>query len=232
MAKVELLRRQGFEFDVIAVITDAHIAEPDRVFRFFHDLAPRSLGLNVEEAEGAHDDSSLRRRDYGEVVAFFRRMLDLQIASGGRPDIREFRQLHWIRRHGLPPAWPHAAAKSMTATPFKMFNFAVDGAFTTYCPELLGVDAPGYGHFVMGDIVTENLDAIRQNPLFQAAKQKIDAGVERCKRDCGVWLLCGGGSPGNKLFEHGSFDAAETEYCRMHKKAVVDAFFSRFGVSA
>jgi uncharacterized protein len=42
----------------------------------------------------------------------------------------------------------------------------------------------------------------------------VIAGVERCRDACEYFSLCGGGAPANKLYENGSFDSAETAYCR------------------
>jgi uncharacterized protein len=39
--------------------------------------------------------------------------------------------------------------------------------------------------------------------------------------------VCGGGGPSNKLFEHDTFVAAETEYCRFHIQAVADLVIER-----
>jgi uncharacterized protein len=49
---------------------------------------------------------------------------------------------------------------------------------------------------------------------FLAVYAQISAGVERCRRECDYFELCGGGAPANKLYENGSFESAETSYCR------------------
>jgi uncharacterized protein len=43
---------------------------------------------------------------------------------------------------------------------------------------------------------------------------EILAGVDRCRRQCEYFALCGGGAPANTLYENGTFASAETAYCR------------------
>jgi len=51
--------------------------------------------------------------------------------------------------------------------------------------------------------------------------------VERCKQTCEHFELCLGGAPSNKLFENGTFDTAETLYCRLSKKALIEVVLRR-----
>lgn len=54
-------------------------------------------------------------------------------------------------------------------------------------------------------------------------KEEIDAGVDRCCQECSYYQLCGGGAPSNKIAEHGTFDSAETKYCRATNIVLVDS---------
>jgi uncharacterized protein len=56
--------------------------------------------------------------------------------------------------------------------------------------------------------------SVFSDPHFQEMHRQIAAGVERCRRECEYFELCGGGAPANKLYENGSFDSTETIYCR------------------
>ena len=38
--------------------------------------------------------------------------------------------------------------------------------------------------------------------------------------------FCGGGSPGNKFFENGSFASTETSYCKIRYKYLVDGMLN------
>jgi uncharacterized protein len=55
----------------------------------------------------------------------------------------------------------------------------------------------------------------------------IARGVEVCRDTCAFFDMCGGGSPSNKLGEHGRFDVAETRDCRLELQAPVNAMTRR-----
>ena len=43
-----------------------------------------------------------------------------------------------------------------------------------------------------------------------------------CRESCRYFPFCGGGPPGNKYFENGTFASTETLFCRLHMKACLD----------
>jgi len=52
--------------------------------------------------------------------------------------------------------------------------------------------------------------------------EEIGRGVEMCRQECRYFGFCGGGPPGNKYFENGTFASTETLFCRLHMKACLD----------
>ena len=48
-----------------------------------------------------------------------------------------------------------------------------------------------------------------------------------CEERCRYWSFCGGGPPGNKYFENGTFASTETLFCRLHKQATLDVTLDR-----
>jgi uncharacterized protein len=98
----------------------------------------------------------------------------------------------------------------------------LNGNFCTFSPELLGMKNERHGDLGMGNLFDgDMLDCLR-DPHFQGIADAIADGVARCRSECEYFELCGGGSPSNKLSEHGSFDCSETEFCRLQKKACID----------
>jgi len=72
---VELLRKRGIDFHVIAVVTEQALNFADEVFQFFLDLGVRQVGFNIEELEGVNRTSSMTNNSIDERVrAFFRRI--------------------------------------------------------------------------------------------------------------------------------------------------------------
>jgi uncharacterized protein len=70
---------------------------------------------------------------------------------------------------------------------------------------MLGVPTPQFGDFTFRKIPDNSLPDALHSDKFQQANAAIAAGVERCRRECGYFKLCGGGAPANKFFENGSY---------------------------
>lgn len=47
---------------------------------------------------------------------------------------------------------------------------------------------------------------------------EINKGIDKCKKECDFFHVCGGGAPANKYFENGTFNSAETKYCNYNIK--------------
>ena len=80
---------------------------------------------------------------------------------------------------------------------------------------------------MFGNIHEHELADILRDPKFLAVNAEIMRGLDRCRDSCEYFEICRGGSPGNKLFENGSFDSTETLFCRLTTKAVIDVVLER-----
>jgi uncharacterized protein len=232
MAAVRLLQNTGTTFRVICLLTVRSLAAADEMFAFFADHRIADVGFNIDEIEGANQHSSFGSRPdrttYELFRAFMRRMLELNERSGGPLRIREFGFYGpFLRRVN-----PDRLTRDARNRPLGIISVDIHGNFTTYCPELLGVDTRRFGSFTMGNVLHDEIAAIFSNPLFQAVTAEIQAGISRCRSECSYFELCGGGAPANKYFETGRFDVSETMYCRIHKKALTDAVLDYLGVRA
>lgn len=79
-----------------------------------------------------------------------------------------------------------------------------------------------FNDFVFGNILQTQLHDICKTPKFALVANEIYDGVERCRRSCDYFPLCGGGAPANKYFENGSFATTETMYCRTSIQMPID----------
>jgi len=77
--------------------------------------------------------------------------------------------------------------------------------------------------FSFGNVFQNHLEEIFDHPAYQRVAADIAEGIERCRETCSYFAICGGGSPSNKLFEHGTFAASETMACRLQIQAPADA---------
>lgn len=106
--------------------------------------------------------------------------------------------------------------------PFAIVNVDARGHFSTFDPELLSVHTEEYGDFVLGHVLHDSLASIVATEKFQRIQRDLRAGIERCRADCAYFGVCGGGAGSNKYWEHGSFDATETQACRYRVKLTTD----------
>ena len=216
MRGVACLLERGLPFHAIAVVTAACLGHADEIFDFFRVGGFQEVGFNIDEREGVHRNSSIGPREEPQVEQFLARMLELSTLAGGRPRIRELEEARQVLLHGLPPVRIGGRAYPGNSQVVPLDILAVDhaGNFSTFSPELLGQPAHEHGSFVFGNVLTDSIASVFSDPRFLAVYARISAGVERCRRECDYFELCGGGAPANKLYENGSFESTETSYCR------------------
>jgi uncharacterized protein len=199
---------------VIAVVTKDSLGHADEIYDFFIANGISHFGLNIEEEEDFNVTSSLKTSRKGEIEQFFRTMYERMRASEGGVRIREF-------DIAMQRIFSHREASSVNfvyeneqTRPFGILSVDYKGNFATFSPEMLGVTTSQYGPFTFGSFHNGGIKNAVTNGIFLAVLNDIKAGVERCRRECAYFNLCGGGAPSNKYFENGSFDSTETSYCR------------------
>lgn len=216
------LQEHEIEFSVIAVLTRDSIGSADELWEFYKSAGIRRVGFNIDEKEGVNRQSTLSNsRHLGDLRRFMRRIAELQAID---PSI-ECRELANMRRYLTSPDGTKVAKSDNI--PGAILNFDVHGNFTTFSPELLGQTHPRYGTFAWGNVHTNIWSDLARNPSFQRAWEDIDLGVSMCRNACDYFPICGGGCPSNKLAEHGTFAAKETQSCRLHVQAVADVMIER-----
>jgi uncharacterized protein len=223
MRGVRLLQEGNIQFSVIMVLTRFSLDYPDEIFHFFLEHGIREVGINVDEIEGTHKSSSYEAIDAIEKYRnFMRRFVRLVDESRGALRIREFSN---IVRKLLSLNNRTENVTNITNVPLGLLTFDYLGNYSTFCPELAGAKSEKYHDFVMGNVFTDPINCIFENPVFQLVNEEVQAGVQACKNSCffwGFWGFCGGGAPANKFFEHGRFDVTTTLACRIHKGVLVD----------
>lgn len=218
---IRLLHDGGIKFGAIAVLTDYTLDHADAMFAFFVEHGIEEVAFNIDEIEGVHADSSFRQQQATERYRrFLARFIELSDEHGGALKLREV----WtnLRSICVGTTEPYNTMNQ----PFRILNFAANGDFCTFCPELITARDARYPSMVMGNILVDSLEDMLQHPTFQAVQAEIERGVQRCRETCDYWRFCGGGSPSNKFFEHGRFDVTETVTCRVHKQATIDVLLS------
>lgn len=213
---VEVLRRHKVPFGAICVLSYDHLDRSEDIYRFFRECGAEAVTFNIDEREGPHARSSFEKAD---GATRFRRF------------VREI--LRFNRADGNPLRLPNLSIDLLSAPngspvnhqvmPWKIVSVDWQGDICTFSPELLGNRAPEWSDFRLGNLVRSSWKEIAAGEKFRRLSAEIERGVLRCSRECGFYRWCGGGAPANKYFELGTFDAAETNYCRITRKAVCEA---------
>lgn len=219
------LQQHGLSPTVIAVLTRRSLDRPDDIWNFLMDIGVRSVGFNVEEAEGANTTTTLAGREAREAYyRFLRRILELRRRQ---PELR-VRELD--EAEALLRVSPDDHVRSAENERGGIINIGVDGSITTFSPELLGMDHPRYGRFSWGNVHMHGWHEVQAQHKLVEAERDIRKGVLRCRDECGYFTVCGGGAPSNKLAENGTFDSTRTRDCELRVMTVMEAFLDHAGL--
>jgi uncharacterized protein len=144
MRGIAQLQRHGIPFEVITVLTAASLEDPDGLFHFFVEHGIQDVGFNMEETEGANRLSSLDQPCLEQRWrAFLERFWELCASHPGALRVREFETLC-----GQVVGNSRMDHTDMNR-PFVILSVDVEGRFSTFDPELLGVRTERYGDFVL-----------------------------------------------------------------------------------
>jgi uncharacterized protein len=138
------------------------------------------------------------------VEVFFNDVLQF-IDEHGTPWVRELD--HMTRAMLASAAGP--IGNTLTE-PLSILSIDSKGNWYTFCPELTALGSA----WSFGNLSTHSELLWKQNERLLSVNGEIKAGVERCRRECEYFPVCGGGAPSNKFFENGSFECSETKSCK------------------
>ena len=212
---IECLRRNNVDFHIIAVITSNALDYAEKIFEFFIEIGVEHVGLNIEEKEGINSSSSLETRDMEtRVRAFFEKMYELQKRHQNKLRIREFDRAFRTIANADTQHLETTVEFNDQVDPIKIVSIDCEGRFSTFSPELLGMNDPDHGDFIFGNVLEDRFDSIWTRKNFIRTLDEINKGVAKCKEKCEYFNFCGGGAPSNKLYENGTLDSTETMYCK------------------
>ncbi|MFM2285133.1 MAG: hypothetical protein RLZZ543_630 [Bacteroidota bacterium] len=220
LAGIGFLKKHKIEFSAIAVITDYSIDFPEEIYNFFMDIGVVSLGFNIDEEEGINTKSTFNDSLQPKIKSFWRKIFQLQLNLNHFQNIREIRQFNNtlintnLDRNAMP--------FGQMTQPLSILTIDTKGNFSTFSPELLGMEDSRFNNFHFGNVNTNSFSSIVNNENFLTIFQEISDGIQKCSNTCDYFSFCGGGAPSNKLYENGSFNSTETKYCKYGTKALVD----------
>jgi uncharacterized protein len=221
---IHLLNEYEIPFFALTVLTADSLYYPDELLDFYQSLQISQIAFNVEEIEGPNKTSSLLGVQMKERFhRFFERFVDLAYAAEPPMKVREFEtSAGALRNIRYGPG-----SRTQENKPWAIVNVDCEGNFSTFSPELLGLSSPRHGSFALGNVAQDRLEDVIATERFQHLEAEIAHGVELCRQSCPHFTFCGGGAPGNKFFENGTFASTETLFCRLHKKVCLDVTLDR-----
>ena len=232
MRGVELLRKNNIPLYAICVLTKNSLDYPETMFNFFKEMGFDTVCFNVDEQEGHNRQSTLGISDGDASVVdqyrhFMSSIYDLWSQGNRKINIREFSRvistLKFRKQFGFSPYLPSAESLA-----FHIVAITKDGHISTFSPELSGGTANNALQFMIGNVLNINsLDALVENVNFQSQLASVNQGLEKCKANCEYFSVCGGGSPSNKFYEHGTFNTTETSFCKLNQKVLYDVVFNK-----
>ena len=214
MRGIHQLRRAGIPFMAICVVTADTIGRTAELLEFFSRLGCDTVGFNIEEMEGLNAG---RVRVTPDQARLFWR--DLWQLRARYPGLR-IRDLDRLRR--FLSFSRGALSLDYTDTLYDPIpTVATTGETVVLSPELLGIDAPGYNHFVIGNVLSKSLPALLSSLEEVRYVAEFERALRSCAARCEFWDFCQGAQAGNRFFEHGTFDITETAHCRNSYQSVV-----------
>ncbi len=218
MRGLRRVREAGLPFHVISVLSARSLRMADELFDFYAAEGIRHICFNVEEIEGPHVASSMAgKAREADFAAFLRRFIQRCSAMADPPWVRE---LAGAVSSLMAPA--DLKGDNAQVQTLAMLSVGVDGALSTFSPELPGARAPAYDDFNFGNIHTGGISGMLEAESLRGAAADIASGVAACERECRWFQWCGGGAPANKWFETGDLKATETLYCRLTRKVLLE----------
>lgn len=216
MRGIAHLQKNNIDYSVIAVLTKDSLDYPDEIFHFFVDNGIMDVGFNMEETEGVNPSSSLDVGVENRYRAFIQRFWELVTQTSGEFKLREFEII-------CSAIYCDSRLENTDMNkPFVIVNIDANGNFSTFDPELLGVNTDRYGQFILGNVLQNTFESVCQSNKFQHMYQDMTAGVALCRQSCQYFGLCGGGAGSNKYWENGTFNSAETQACRDRIQIITD----------
>jgi uncharacterized protein len=225
---IQLLQLNNIDYHGIAVVSEHSINDPEAFFTFFYTNGFYNLGLNIEEVEGIHQESSIFSESlFDKVVSFYSSLFRLYMESDKHMSIREFdRCLDSILRNPETPDITKLITETHQNKPMAIISVDYQGNFSTFSPELIGQPAEQYNNFIFGNVLETGFSDPKGKRLLQNITADINSGIEKCKRECDFFHVCGGGAPANKYFENGTFNSSETKYCKYNIKVPTELVLS------
>jgi uncharacterized protein len=219
MRALDTLRRHGVEPGIITVLTADALNHADEMLAFFVDHGLSDVSFSVEEQEGANTTSSLDFPGVEDAVQNFLFSFLHRVIHENLPiHVREAERILGLLASGIS-----ADGTNEQTDPLAAITVDWNGGVYTYSPEFTEHAAGEWEFFRIGNVQEDTLEEILAREPFRRLVAEVSVGLAECAKSCAFWTICGGGSPVNRVAEHGSLAVAETQFCRLTIQATARA---------
>lgn len=226
-----LLREHDIRFKVIAVVTEATLADPARFFGFFRAWYGSLSGFHFNVLAAANGvDAALTYGvgDRDRYYNFYRALLGLTRTATEEGDplvIQNFTQ--GMARIAAARETRDRTVMEETSAPLKSLNVDAEGNVTSF---YAGLPADAHRHIYgdgeglcLGNIRRKSLEELVKTDKLRRIVRDFAASSAACCAACSYFAVCTGGFELTKMTAHGRFDATETPECVIHVQALTDA---------
>lgn len=219
---IELLKSSNIKLNVITVVTRETLKVAKEIYQFFYNLGVNSLSFNIEEIEGCNTVTTfIDIKNIKELVKeFFFQIYQLHIQHNEPFKIRE---INWAKSRILNSDLnPKEILLTQLTCTYSTITIDCQGNFTTFSPELIANPNTYYGTTILGNVWTTSFKDALNSDKYKTIHNDLMLGLERCKNTCNYYGLCSGGTPSNKISEHGTLNSTETLQCKLSFQAPID----------
>lgn len=228
MAGYRLLSKHGLESGALCVLTKESLKYPEPILEFYAENGFKSVAFNPEETENYNLKSSLADgldETFDAYRGFMEIIFDLQQKRYPHLRVREmgrvFEVLAKKRRYPnyyrIPPEIP----------PLNMITIQKNGDMSPYCPEFAGAPSVEYNNFVIGNILTDDIDDLPNSPNFIKIRQDVERSIAMCASSCRYFDLCGSAPLSNKYSENKTLLSTETVSCKLTYQITSDVMIAK-----
>ncbi|WP_345348549.1 hypothetical protein [Actinoallomurus liliacearum] len=189
MNGIDMLRRAGITFGMIAVVADLSPGAASRLYRFACELGCGYLGVNLAEKKGVYAGG--QEPETG-VIAFWE-----ELAANWQADprirVRELDHAYTYIREDLSGAAAQRADRPLEPLPLVTW----DGHFLPVGAELAGFCSSRYGPFTAGNVLDTPLAVLAARAQEVPWVAEAVAGITNCRKQCEYFAYCRGGQVAN-----------------------------------
>lgn len=225
---IELLRDNGLEFDLIAVLSPQSLEHPDAFLGFFNAYKDhvREFHFNLlDELQidaGEHRARNAYAREYYE---FLTALLNAVGEADAAVSVRNFTSFY--RRLFAGEQVKQVYDARNMSRPLRALNVEANGDVSTFYAGLTAdasQDLYGDGRgLVVGNLLKQQLEEIASSSKLRRIARDFEISHRACEARCDYYALCSGGYNLVKHKRFGTFDATETPECLVHVKTFAQA---------